>query len=82
MTPTTEAKAAAIRVALLDQNPVPGGLSTLLALLTSTNKDEREQGKRTVRELTKIGSDILAAEQTAQALAGFANKHDPDEIAP
>lgn len=52
-------------------------LALLMAGLTSANKDEREQAKREVRELAKVGAEILAEEQAAQDLANFANRNEP-----
>lgn len=54
-----------------------GCLSVIVAQLTSNEKQEREQGKRRVRELVKIGSDLLAADHNAANLASFANRHEP-----
>lgn len=54
-----------------------GCLSVIVAQLTSNEKQEREQGKRRVRELVKIGSDLLAADQDAASLASFANRLEP-----
>ena len=74
----TDAKANAIRAGLIDWNPVPiGHAAELLAMLTSANKEEREQAKRKVRELVKLGAEILAAEKIAGDLASFANRHEP-----
>ena len=74
MSPTTEAKAAAIRAALTLRNPE---LPELLAMLTSPIKDEREDAKRELRGLVRTGTDILKAAHTAAALASFANRHEP-----
>lgn len=78
MKPATEAKAEAIRAGLIDWNPVPiGHAADLLAMLTSANKEEREQAKRRVRELVRIGAHVLQADQDAADLASFANRHEP-----
>lgn len=81
MTPATEAKAAAIRAALSNEpfhKERPNTkAAALLAMLTSANKEERESGKREVRELVKIGADVLQADQDAADLANFANRHEP-----
>lgn len=78
MTPATETKAAAIKAAM---HPFcsPTGMTppVLLAMLTSANKDEREQAKREVRALVAAGAQIIAAENTAQDLADFANRNEP-----
>lgn len=78
LTPATEAKAAAIRSALSGTHG--RDLPALLAMLTSANKDERENAKRQVRELVAIGSLIIKDEQNAADLASFANRHEPGEI--
>jgi hypothetical protein len=49
----------------------------LLAMLTSASKDEREQAKRAVRDMVKVGAEILRSEQDAQRLADFANRNEP-----
>jgi len=78
LTPATEAKAAAIRAGLIDWNPVPiGNAADLLAMLTSANKEEREQAKSRLRSITRHGQQILAAEKAAQDLATFANRNEP-----
>lgn len=46
-------------------------------MLTSANKDEREQAKNRVREMVKVGVAILQADQDAADLANFANRHEP-----
>ena len=74
MSPTTEAKAAAIRAGLKAMQFDPAGM---LAMLTSANKDEREQAKSGLRSITRHGQQILAAERTAADLANFANRHEP-----
>lgn len=87
-TPATATKATAIAAAMRPAlaEAAPGiyaqRLGYLLARLTSANKDERERGKGDVRELVKVGAELLQAEKDAANLASFANKHDPDEIAP
>lgn len=78
MTPTTVAKATAIRTALEHDHPDQHFTSSnLLALLTSPAKAEREDGKRMVRDLVKTGTAILQAAQDAADLASFANRHEP-----
>lgn len=74
MTPATSAKAEAIRAASAEQ---PWDMPKLLAMLTSANKDEREQAKRGVRDMARIGANILQANQDAADLAHFANRHEP-----
>lgn len=74
MMPGTEAKAAAIRASLRALAFDPAGM---LAMLTSANKEEREQAKSGLRSITRHGQQILAAEQAAQALAQFANRNEP-----
>jgi hypothetical protein len=79
LTPATKAKAIdnAIRHHWgRDEYNIPK-LANLLAMLTSASKDEREAGKRQVRELVKTGSEILQAENAAQDLANFANRNEP-----
>lgn len=83
MTPATSAKARAIAAAIqpaMDE-AAPGvyahRLALLLASLTSANKDEREHAKGQVRELVKIGAEILQTDQDAADLADFANRHEP-----
>lgn len=78
MTPATEAKAAAINIALRrNSKHTVDSLALLLALLTSANKDEREGAKREVRDIVRIGSNLLTAERAAENLAHFANRHEP-----
>ncbi|MDP3511433.1 MAG: hypothetical protein Q8S20_01680 [Sulfuritalea sp.] len=83
LTPATTAKATAITAAIRPamEEAAPGvyahRVALLLARLTSANKDEREQAKNEVRQLVKVGSEILAAEQAAQDLANFANRNEP-----
>lgn len=74
MTPATEAKADAIRAGLKDLKFDPAGM---LAMLTSANKEEREQAKSGLRSVTRHGQQILAAETAAQDLANFANRNEP-----
>lgn len=74
MTPATKAKAAAIRAGLRALQFDPAGI---LAMLTSTSKEEREQAKSGLRSIARHGQQILAAEQAAQALARFANRNEP-----
>lgn len=80
MSPTTEAKAAAIRAALPHRRSID--LAALLAMLTSANKEEREQAKREVRSLTTHGGYVLGAQANADRLREFANRAEPGEIAP
>jgi len=81
MSPATDAKAAAIRNAIAfaaDYRALQmADLATLLAMLTSQNKDEREDAKHQVRELVRAGAGILEAERKANALAAFANRGEP-----
>lgn len=78
MTPVTEAKAAAINLALQrDSKHTVESLALLLALLTSASKEEREGAKREVRDIMRTGSNLLTAERTAGNLAHFANRHEP-----
>lgn len=83
MTPMTTAKAVAIAAAIVptlqraDARIYGYGLASLLARLTSANKDEREAAKREVRELVKFGTDVLQTDQDAADLANFANRHEP-----
>lgn len=78
MTPATEAKAAAINIALRrNSKHTVDSLALLLALLTSANKDEREGAKREIRDIVRIGANLLTAERAAGSLAHFANRHEP-----
>ncbi|MDZ4255483.1 MAG: hypothetical protein U1A72_23180 [Sulfuritalea sp.] len=83
LTPATVAKTTAITAAIRPamEEAAPGvyarRVALLLARLTSANKDEREQAKSEVRELVKVGSEILEAERAAQDLANFANRNEP-----
>lgn len=72
-------KSEALIRAFTRDNPtyMLGCLSVIVAQLTSAEKQEREQGKRRVRELVKIGSDLLQADRAAQGLADFANRNEP-----
>lgn len=74
LTQTTQAKAAALHAAARSQ---PWDMPKLLAMLTSASKDEREQAKRAVRDMVKVGAEILRSEQDAQRLADFANRNEP-----
>lgn len=75
MTPATETKAAAIRAAMPHRRSLD--LATLLAMLTSADKAEREEAKREVRCLATHGGSVLRAQATAADLASFANRHEP-----
>lgn len=85
MIPATVAKAraltAAARSSKLIEHDAPElytrRLIFLVARLTSANKDEREGAKRDIRELVKLGADVLQADQDAADLANFANRHEP-----
>lgn len=74
MSPATKAKAAAIAAASRSQ---PWDMPKLLAMLTSANKEEREQAKRWVRDMVQAGIAVLANERAAADLASFANRHEP-----
>lgn len=75
----TDNKSDALARAFRQQDPhyMLGALSVIVAQLTSAEKQEREYGKRRVRELVKIGSDLLATDHDAQGLAEFANRNEP-----
>lgn len=78
MTPATEAKAAAIDLAIRREcKHTVTSLALLLAMLTSANKDEREGAKREVRDIVRIGINLLTAARAAENLASFANRHEP-----
>lgn len=88
MTPATVTKAKAMTAAVRSRQLIEHNehdapdlytrrLIFLVARLTSANKDEREAAKREVRELVKIGTDVLQADQDAANLANFANRHEP-----
>lgn len=81
LTISTKAKAAALRTGLAfapKYQPLQmADLATLLAMLTSQAKDEREAAKETVREIVRAGAAIQAAERNAADLAHFANRHEP-----
>jgi len=80
MTPTTEAKANAIRATIQNEwgNDLNiADLAKLLAMLTSPNKDEREHAKRSVRSLIRDGNELLAKEKQATDLAERANHFEP-----
>ena len=81
LTPTTEAKALAIRTAIAFgpeyRNYQMHELTNFLAMLTSASKEEREYAKTVVRKMVKNGADILATEKAAQYLADFANRNEP-----
>ena len=72
-------KAAAICAAIRTHDPthILGAWAHLLACLTSAQKSDRDFGKQQVRNLVKIGQQILQADQAATNLANFANRHDP-----
>jgi len=75
MTPATEAKADAIRTGSTHLSKLD--LAMLLAMLTSANKDEREDAKKTVRDLARKGNTILVTERQATNLANRANHFEP-----
>lgn len=78
-TPATEAKTRAIRLAL-DQHGEEthnSQVAMLLAMLTSANKEEREHAKRIVRGYVALGERFRTEAEAAQALASFANRHEP-----
>lgn len=79
MNPTTTRKQEALQRAFRHETPnyMLDCLSVIVALLTSPEKQERESGKRRVRELVKIGSNLISADQNAGDLANFANRHEP-----
>lgn len=80
MSEATSHKANAIRRAIRNEEPYGtiGKFSHMIACLTSADKTERDFGKRQVRELVKIGAELIARDQDAQGLADFANRCDQD----
>lgn len=79
MTPATEAKTTAIRLALdqLGEETHNSHVATLLAMLTSANKDEREYAKGIVRGYVAKAERIRISAENAAALAQFANRNEP-----
>ena len=76
MTPITEAKTTAITKTIQmnfghDFNLTD--IAELLAMLTSANKNEREDGKKAVRDMVWVGNEFLAEERKAMDLADRAN---------
>jgi hypothetical protein len=78
MSPTTELKRAAIYTGLLDQKHAGiAHASKIIAMLTSADKNEREQAKTEVRKLAQIGNQALNAERVAIAATNNANRFEP-----
>lgn len=81
MIAATEAKAAAIEMALDAPYYDHEGISLLLAMITSANKEEREAAKEQIRQLTALGSQMkhqAEQEQINAAMVALAqNKFEP-----
>lgn len=72
MTPTTEIKAAALKLRLHAIDWIePSAIDStaeLLAMLTSQDKQERERAKNMVRDMVRQGQKIQADQRAALAL--------------
>lgn len=81
MTPASAAKTAAIRATLDAAGPETHNahVAMLLAMLTSANKDEREQAKGIVRAYVAQAERIRINNETAAHLAEFANHAEPPD---
>ena len=79
LSPATDRKQICIRQAL---QLASYDLPPILAMLTSPVKDERERGKRLVREIANFGMAHIERQRIADDLRRFADRHDPDQIAP
>lgn len=70
MKPATEAKANAIRAEIKTWQPgdIEHRLPLLLALLTAADAQEREEGKKIVRSMVRLGQLQQADQRTALVL--------------
>jgi hypothetical protein len=74
MSPGTQAKANAIRVGL---SMATLDICNLLAMLTSSLKEERERAKGVVRGLVASAERRRIELEQANGLQQFANRHEP-----
>ncbi len=76
MTPLTQKKADAIATAI-DAGLMDTPFAAILAMITSPNKDERNQAKRIIRSLAEAGAERKKTEIAANLAAMFANRFEP-----